>query len=89
MLDPHFKAMLDELAKIEMPPLAALPPEMVREGYRATRRDEPPAVALNAARRSPMIAVSFSSGEPGPSSAASACIPAMEGQNSAPMNGLS
>lgn len=37
MLDPHFKAMLDELAKIEMPPLAVLPPEMVREGYRATR----------------------------------------------------
>ncbi|HEX5777188.1 MAG TPA: alpha/beta hydrolase [Caulobacteraceae bacterium] len=37
MLDPHFKVMLDELAKIEMPPLAVLPPEMVREGYRATR----------------------------------------------------
>ena len=37
MLDPHFKAMLDELAKIEMPPLAVLPPAMVREGYRATR----------------------------------------------------
>lgn len=37
MLDPHFKAMLDELAKIEMPPLAVLPPALVREGYRTTR----------------------------------------------------
>ena len=61
----------------------------VMTANRATRRDEPPAVALNAARRSPMIAVSFSSGEPGRSSAASACIPAMDGQNSVPMNGLS
>ncbi|HEX6858893.1 MAG TPA: alpha/beta hydrolase [Caulobacteraceae bacterium] len=37
MLDPHFKAMLDELAKIQMPPLSMVPPEMVREGYRSTR----------------------------------------------------
>jgi len=37
MLDPHFKAMLDELAKVEMPPLSALPAPLVREGYRSTR----------------------------------------------------
>lgn len=37
MLDPHFRAMLDELAKIQMPPLAMVPPQMVREGYRTTR----------------------------------------------------
>jgi acetyl esterase len=37
MLDPHFKAMLDQLATVEMPPLAALPAALVREGYRSTR----------------------------------------------------
>jgi len=37
MLDPHFKAMLDQLASVEMPPLSALPPALVREGYRSTR----------------------------------------------------
>jgi acetyl esterase len=37
MLDPHFKAMLDQLNAIEMPPLSALPAAMVREGYRSTR----------------------------------------------------
>ncbi|HYG26366.1 MAG TPA: hypothetical protein VD906_05630, partial [Caulobacteraceae bacterium] len=37
MLDPHFRAMLDELAKIPMPPLSMVPPDMVRVGYRTTR----------------------------------------------------
>jgi acetyl esterase len=42
MLDPHFKAMLDQLNAVEMPPLSALPPAMVREGYRATRMNLDP-----------------------------------------------
>lgn len=37
MLDPHFRAMLDAAAAIEMPPLALIPPPMIRENYRATR----------------------------------------------------
>ena len=37
MLDPHFRAMLDAAAAIEMPPLAQLPHEMVRAGYVAQR----------------------------------------------------
>ena len=36
-LDPHFRAMLDAAAAIEMPPLATLPPEMIRMGYVAQR----------------------------------------------------
>lgn len=36
-LDPHFRAMLDAAAQIEMPPLATLPPEMIRMGYVAQR----------------------------------------------------
>jgi len=36
-LDPHFRAMLDAAAAIEMPPLAQLPVEMVRMGYVAQR----------------------------------------------------
>ncbi len=41
MLDPHFKAMLEAeaaAAPAEMPPLAAIPPEMLRAGYRAQRQ---------------------------------------------------
>jgi len=37
MLDPHFRAMLDAAAAIEMPPLSMLPPDLIRESYRATR----------------------------------------------------
>lgn len=37
MLDPRFQTMLDALNAMEMPPLAVVPPQMVREGYRATR----------------------------------------------------
>jgi len=36
-LDPHFRAMLDAAAAIEMPPLATLPPELIRMGYVAQR----------------------------------------------------
>ena len=39
-LDPHFKAMLDAQAAAALqagPPLTAIPPEMVRAGYRAQR----------------------------------------------------
>jgi acetyl esterase len=36
-LDPHFRAMLDAAAAIEMPPLSTLPPEMIRMGYVAQR----------------------------------------------------
>ncbi len=36
-LDPHFRAMLDAAAAIEMPPLATLPPELIRMGYIAQR----------------------------------------------------
>lgn len=36
-LDPHFRAMLDAAAAIEMPPLSTLPPQMVRMGYVAQR----------------------------------------------------
>ncbi|MDP3852623.1 alpha/beta hydrolase [Phenylobacterium sp.] len=41
-MDPHFKAMIDEQAAAaagqEMPPLDALPPEMIRAGYRMQRQ---------------------------------------------------
>lgn len=37
MLDPQFKAMLDAAAAIEMPPLATIPPDFVRQTYRETR----------------------------------------------------
>lgn len=37
MLDAHFRAMLDAAAAIEMPPIAQLPPEMIRAGYVAQR----------------------------------------------------
>jgi len=41
MLDPHFKAMLEEEARAappDMPPLESLPPAMIREGYRLQRQ---------------------------------------------------
>ncbi|MES2898035.1 MAG: hypothetical protein V4759_18565 [Pseudomonadota bacterium] len=42
MMDPHFKAMLDAQAKAAegqaAPPLDALPPDMVRAGYRMQRQ---------------------------------------------------
>lgn len=41
MLDPHFKAMLEAeaaAAPAEMPPLTAIPPEMLRAGYRVQRQ---------------------------------------------------
>ncbi len=44
MLDPRFQAMLDELAKIQMPPLDMLPPELIRQGYRTTRIGLDPAM---------------------------------------------
>lgn len=37
MLDPRLKAMLDVVNAMEMPPMAVIPPEMVRQGYRSTR----------------------------------------------------
>jgi acetyl esterase len=37
MLDPHFRAMLDAAAAIEMQPLDTLPAEMIRMGYVAQR----------------------------------------------------
>jgi acetyl esterase/lipase len=43
MLDPHFKAMLDAQAAAAPqagPPLTAIPPEMVRAGYRAQRTSQ-------------------------------------------------
>jgi len=40
-LDPHFKAMLDAAAAAAAtPPLGAIPPEMVRAGYRAQRTSQ-------------------------------------------------
>lgn len=36
-LDSNFRAMLDAAAAIEMPPLAMIPPEMIRANYVATR----------------------------------------------------
>jgi acetyl esterase len=41
VLDPHFKAMLEAeaaAAPADMPPLTAIPPEMLRAGYRAQRQ---------------------------------------------------
>jgi acetyl esterase len=37
MLDPHFKAMLDTINAIEMPPLKMIPPDFLRQNYRDTR----------------------------------------------------
>lgn len=37
MLDPEFKAMLDTLNAIEMPPLKMIPPDFLRQNYRDTR----------------------------------------------------
>ena len=37
MLDQHFRAMLDALAAVETPPVALVPVEMVRAGYRMQR----------------------------------------------------
>ena len=37
MLHPTFRAMLDALAAMTMPPLSVIPPQMVRDGYRTTR----------------------------------------------------
>ncbi len=42
-LDPHFKAMLDAqaaAAPAATPPLTAIPPDMVRAGYRAQRTSQ-------------------------------------------------
>lgn len=36
-MDPGFRALLDATNAVEMPPLSALPPAMIREGYRAQR----------------------------------------------------
>jgi acetyl esterase len=41
VLDPHFKAMLEAeaaAASADMPPLTAIPPELLRAGYRAQRQ---------------------------------------------------
>jgi acetyl esterase len=37
MLDPHFKAMLDTVNAIELPPLKQIPPDFLRQNYRDTR----------------------------------------------------
>jgi len=37
MLDPAFKALLDTMNAIEMPPLKMIPPEFLRQNYRDTR----------------------------------------------------